>query len=113
MSFLRRRRRGRPRPVNGPRNACSVFGVLCVLGAVMSLVLLTAVAYGVPALTKQSGQNMTDHFDGSTVIGKFVLNGIWIIFLMLGILVGVLHGWWKEEGILQAGLEEWREWRQR
>ena len=113
MSILRPGRQRRRRPVNGPRNACVALTGLCVLGAVMVLVVLLGVAYGAPAITNQSGQNMTDHFDGSTVIGKFVLNGIWLVLLMLGVLVGVIHGWWKEDGILQAGLEEWRAWRRR
>jgi len=113
MSIWRPRRRGRRRPVNGPRNACAAITGLCVLGAVMTLVVILTVAYAFPAATYASMQNMSDYYDGSTVIGKFVLNCVWIIFLFLGILAGVLHGWWKEEGILQDGLEEWREWRRR
>ena len=113
MSIWRPRRRGRRRLVNGARNACVALTGLCVLGGGVALVVLTAVAYAFPAATYASGQNLTDYFDGSTVVGMFVLNGVWIIFLFLGILAGVLHGWWKKEGILQGGLEEWRQWRRR
>ena len=105
------RRTGRRRPVNGPRNACVAFSVVGVLGGVAVLVLLLSVAYALPAATYVSMQNMTDYFDGSTLLGKFMLNCKWIIYLMIGILVGTLHGWLKEERVLQGGLEELREWR--
>ena len=113
MRSLSTKQPGRRRPVNGPRNACAAFSVLCVLGMGTALVILTAVAYALPAATYVSKQNMTDYFDGSTLIGKFMLNVTWIVLLMIGILVGTIHGWFKKEHILQGGLEEWREWRGR
>lgn len=111
MGSWRRKRPGRRRPVNGPRNACVAFWGVGVLGAVMTLVLLLMVAYAFPAATNASMQDMRDYVDSSSVIGRFLTNGIWIIFLFLGILGGVLHSWWKKEDVLQEGLEEWRAWR--
>lgn len=113
MSSLRSRRRGRTKPEKRRKNACTGLLGLCVLTSVIVLGGLTALILGLPALKFAAGANMTDYFEGSTVIGKFMLNCIWITFLMLGILFGTMHRWWKEEGILQGGLEEWREWRQR
>lgn len=113
MRSARRKWRGRRRPVNGPRNACAAFSAVGVLGGVAVLVLLLAVAYALPAVTYVSKQNMTDYFDGSTLIGKFMLNCTWIVLLMIGILIGTMHSWAKKEHVLQGGLEEWREWRGR
>lgn len=100
-------------PEERPRAACKALTLFLVLGLAFGSVLTAAVAYALPASTYASNISLREHVESTTVLGKFLLNCTWVIFLMLGVLVGRLHTWWKEEKILQGGLEEWRRWRGR
>jgi hypothetical protein len=50
--------------------------------------------------------------EGSLMWGMVHTN-LWLVFGPIGSLAGVLHKWWREEGVLQGGLDEWRLWRSR
>lgn len=52
-------------------------------------------------------------FEPGSLMWGMVHTNFWLLFSFLGALVGILHKWWKEEDILQRGLEEWRLWRSR
>ena len=48
--------------------------------------------------------------EGSLMWGMVHTN-FWILFALLGALVGTLHKWAREEHLLREGLNEWRAWR--
>lgn len=85
-----------------------VLGIL-LLGVAGTLLGLTAVSYTV----RLSALELKNHVDPGSYLGMFTLNCIWIPLLLLGILLGTLHAWAKEEKILASGLAELREWRGR
>lgn len=57
--------------------------------------------------------DLHDLFREGSLAWGLVHTNFWVVTIPLGYLVGVLHKWWKDEGILASGREEWRAWRQR
>ena len=57
--------------------------------------------------------DLHDLFEEGSLMWGMVHTNLWLVMWPLGALVGILHKWWKEEDILQGGLEEWRLWRSR
>jgi hypothetical protein len=98
----------------GRLNALSFSGVLWVAGicAVVAGALLLALKI-IPYTVHLSTVDLREVLDPVSLPAKFLLNCIWIVLLLLGVLVGILHGWFKEEGILKSGLDELRDWRER
>lgn len=57
--------------------------------------------------------DLHDLFREGSLMWGMVHTNFWILFWLLGALVGTLHKWWKEEDIYLGGLEELRLWRSR
>ena len=55
--------------------------------------------------------DLHDYFQEGSLLWGLVHTNFWLVTIPLGSLVGILHKWWKEEGIYRRGLEEYRAWR--
>ena len=91
--------------MNEPRGFWAVLiGVLLAVGAVF-LFFRFLVAYAL--------YDLHNFFEEGSLMWGLVHTNLWLVMWPIGALFGMLHKWWKEEGILQRGLEEWRVWRSR
>ena len=94
-----------------PSEGLSVWLSLPLAIVLLLTLCILWITWGGPLINDLVEVNLRDHFDGSTVIGKFMLNGVWLVYLLLGVLVGTIHR--ASKGLLASGLEELREWRTR
>ena len=79
-------------------------GVLLAVGAVF-LFFRFLVGYAL--------YDLHNFFEEGSLMWGLVHTNLWLVMWPIGALFGMLHKWWREEGIYQRGLEEWRLWRSR
>jgi len=85
---------------------------------IVNLVAGVLVAFGFVVfffrfLVGYSHFDLHDLFDEGSFAWGLVHTNFWVVTIPIGVLVGVLHKWMKDEKILAQGLAELREWRAR